>query len=227
MQGNASCQDEREELETLVAVLGIGRKTNLSDCPKHLAADPDAKKSSYEECMSVKSELDSSLTEQDEPSEVPFRHFLDQDQDNEHPVQKKTKFENQELNKERMKYKSDEIKIERDSGESDFDNDDAEEYGNNFIGNISSKKLTKYSNPEVNFKGNNHIVPNIQQLQLVLKGQEMKETGQKFKCQHCPKVFDRPGLRRVHEQVESSNITIEYLLTLPCQPSKYTQLRST
>ena len=187
-------------------MLGIGRKTNLT---KLLAADPDAKKSSYEGCMSVKSELDSSLTEQDEPSEVPFHHFLDQDRDDEHPVQTKTKFENQELSKERMKYKSDEIKIERDSGESDLDNDDSEEYGNNFIGNISSKKFTKYSNPEVNFKGNNPIVPNIQQLQLILKGQEMKETGQKFKCQHCPKVFDRPGLRRVHEQVESRNITIE------------------
>ena len=190
-------------------MLSIGRKTNLSDCQKPLATDPDAKKSSYEECMSVKSELDSSLTEQDDPSEVPFRHFLDQDQDNDHPVQKKTKFENQELNKERMKYKSDEIKIERDS-ESDLDNDDAEEYGNDFIGNISSKKLTKYLNTEVDFKGNNPVVPNIQQLQLILKGQEMKETGQKFKCQHCPKVFDRPGLRRVHEQVESSDITIEY-----------------
>ena len=132
-------------------MLGIGRKTNLSNCQKHLDADPDAKKSSYEECMSVKSELDSSLTEQDDPSEVPFRHFLDQDQDEEHPVQTKNKFENQELNKERMKYKSDEIKIERDS-ESDLDNDDAEEYGNDFIGNISSKKLTKYSNTEVILK---------------------------------------------------------------------------
>ena len=50
----------------------------------------------------------------------------------------------------------------------------------------------------------------------------MKENGQKFKCQHCPKVFDRPGLRRVHEQVESSNITIKYPLTRPCQPCKYT-----
>ena len=114
-------------------MLGIGRKTNLSDCPKLLAADPDAEKSSYEGCMSVKSELDSSLTEQDEPSEVPFRHFLDQDQDDKHPVQIKAKFEHQELIKERMKCKSDEIKIERDSGESDVDNDDAEEYGNNFI----------------------------------------------------------------------------------------------
>ena len=32
--------------------------------------------------------------------------------------------------------------------------------------------------------------------------------GEKLKCQHCPKVFDRPGLRRVHEQVISKNESI-------------------
>ena len=35
----------------------------------------------------------------------------------------------------------------------------------------------------------------------VLQEHEIKHTGGKLKCQHCPKVFDRPGLRRVHEQV--------------------------
>ena len=36
---------------------------------------------------------------------------------------------------------------------------------------------------------------------IVLQEHEIKHTGEKLKCQHCPKVFDRPGLRRVHEQV--------------------------
>ena len=38
----------------------------------------------------------------------------------------------------------------------------------------------------------------------------MKHSGVKLKCRHCPKVFDRPGLRRVHEQVRSQNQLIKF-----------------
>ena len=212
----------------LVAALGVGKR-KAENCQKNVAVKSDLgfgqqRNDFYStECMSVKSELDCSMVE--DPSEVTFHHCLDDQEDGydgnqymEKKFQKQNIWEEPEGSEVKEKQNNEDIKVERESDESELENENEEEEveeenGNNPTpGNFGSKKFTKKLKLEVirNFKRESHCCRNTaHHIGIVspmltikfLKEDEMKKSGEKLKCQHCPKVFDRPGLRRVHEQV--------------------------
>ena len=160
-QGKATCEDERNELEMLVATLGVG-KSKAGNCPKNVAVKSDLgfgqRRSDFynTECTSVKSELDCSMVE--DPSEVTFHPCLD-DQEDGYDGNQQKKLQKQKIWKEaedsevKEKHNNEEIKVERESDESELENEENEEEegnGNNLTtGDIGSKKFTKRLKLEV------------------------------------------------------------------------------
>ena len=158
----------------LVATLGVGKR-KAGNCQKKDCQKPDCqmggkRKASghcqknvsvksdlsfgqrddlYTECLSVKSELDSSMAEREDPSEVIFRHCLDDQDDrydgNQH-MHKKLKLPKHEILKEpddsevKAKHNNEEIKVERESDESELENEeDREDEEEEDCGNIPTK----------------------------------------------------------------------------------------
>ena len=159
-QGKATCEDEWNELEMLVATLGVGKR-KASNCPKNVTVKSDLgfgqRRSDFynTECTSVKSELDCSMVE--DPSEVTFQ---EEGYDGNQHVQKK--FQKQKIWKGpedyevKEKHNNEEIKVERESDESELENENEDEEGeegndgNNLTtGDIGSKKFTKRLKLEV------------------------------------------------------------------------------
>ena len=133
----------------LVASLGVGQRY-ASNRQKGFSVKPDLsyeqRSNIYEDCMSVKSEMDGSMAEREDPSEVSFRHFLDhQDEKYEDNQQKKLKLKKHEMLNEpdvfeiKANPSNDEIKLERESDESDPENED-EEGGHNPMGDIDAAR---------------------------------------------------------------------------------------
>ena len=152
MQGQATCEKEYQELEMLVASLGVGQR-NASNRQKGVSVKSDLsygqRSNTYEDCMSVKSEMDNSMAEKEDPSEVSFRHFLDhQDERYDDNRQKKSKLKKHEMLNEpgvsevKANPSNDEIKVERESDESDpeLENEDEEGGHNNPMGDIDSAR---------------------------------------------------------------------------------------
>ena len=147
----------------------MGGKRKASYCQKNVAVKSDLsfgqRDDLYTECLSVKSELDSSMAECEDPSEVTFRHCPDDQDDrydgNQH-MHKKLKLQKHEILKElddsevKAKHNNEEIKVERESDESELENEedredeDEEDCGNNPTkGGLGSKKLSKKFKSEV------------------------------------------------------------------------------
>ena len=142
-----------------------GKRKASGNCQKNVAVKSDLsfgqRDDFYTECMSVKSELDSSMAECEDLSEVNFRHCLDDHDDrydgNQH-MHKKLKLQKHEILKEPddSEHNNEEIKVERESDESELENEEdredeeEEDYGNNPTkGGLGSKKLSKKFKSEV------------------------------------------------------------------------------
>ena len=139
-----------------------GKRKASGNCQKNVSVKSDLsfgqRDDLYTECLSVKSELDSSMAEREDPSEVIFRHCLDDQDDrydgNQH-MHKKLKLQKHEILKEpddsevKAKHNNEEIKVERESDESELENeedrdDDEEDCGNiPTKGGLGSKKFSK------------------------------------------------------------------------------------
>ena len=140
-----------------------GKRKASGNCQKNVSVKSDLsfgqRDDLYTECLSVKSELDSSMAEREDPSEVTFRHCLDDQDDrydgNQH-MHKKLKLQKHEILKEpddsevKAKHNNEEIKVERESDESELENEEDREgeeeevIGNNPTkGGLGSKKFSK------------------------------------------------------------------------------------
>ena len=181
-------EQEKQELQELLAVLGVGGRR------------PPGTVS----LVVVKAEPGQLLfdNEEEEAEEINsnFVHFLAGKHEIKATVERKKvailgdNFYNIEMSNDETN-----VKVEKEEDDEDRMNASGEEEQQDQIGDFKCSHCPKSFNQKRKWEVN--LTNEKLKAQFVFQDHEFKHTGQKLKCQHCTKVFDRPGLRRVHEQV--------------------------